>query len=91
MLHLYGCFAIANNTFNNTFALIAYIKECRVVCKNHKFSFKKLIEKDDSCKIHESNLQKLVTAIFKVKMNLPPEIIKDSFELVECPYIPSQK
>ena len=58
----------------------------RVVYKDHNSSFDELLEKDNSCKIHDRNLQKLVTEIFKVKMNLAPEIMKKVFEIVEGLY-----
>ena len=58
----------------------------RVVYKDHSSSFDRLLEKDNSCKIHDTNLQKLVTEMFKVKMNLGPEIMKEVLEIVECPY-----
>ena len=45
----------------------------RVLYKDHSSSFDELLEKDNSCKIHDRNPQKLVTEIFKVKMNLAPE------------------
>ena len=58
----------------------------RVVYKDHNSSFDELLEKDNSCKIHDRNLQKLVTEIFKVKMNLAPEIMKEVIEIVGDPY-----
>ena len=58
----------------------------RVVYKDHNSSFDELLEIDNSCKIHDRNLQKLVTDIFEVKMNLAREIMKEVFEIVECPY-----
>ena len=36
-----------------------------------------------SLRIQDRNLQKLVTEIFQVKMNLGPEIMKEVFEIVE--------
>ena len=45
----------------------------RVVYKDDNSSFDALLEKYNSCKIHDRNLQKLVTEIFKVKTNLTPE------------------
>ena len=57
----------------------------RVVYIYYKSSFDELIKKYDSCTIHERNLQKLVTEIFNVKMNLAAGIMKDVFEFVECP------
>ena len=58
----------------------------RVVYKDHSSSFDELLEKDNSCKIHERNLQKVVIEIYKMKMNLAPEIIREVFEIVERPY-----
>lgn len=57
----------------------------RVVYKDHKSWLHELFEKDDSCKIHEINLQNLVVGIFKVKINLASEIKNDVFEIVKCP------
>ena len=57
----------------------------RVVYKDHNSSFDALLEKYNSCKIHERNLQKLVTEIFKVKINLTPEIMKEVLEIAEGP------
>ena len=54
--------------------------------KDHNSLFDELLEKDKSCKIHDRKLQKLVTEIFKVKMNLAPEIMKEVFEIAEGPY-----
>ena len=45
----------------------------RFVYKDYNSSFDELLEKDNSYKIHDRNLQKLVTEIFKVKINLTPE------------------
>ena len=50
-----------------------------VVYKYHNSSFNELLEKDNSCKIHGSNLHKLVTELFKVNMNLALEIMKETF------------
>ena len=58
----------------------------RVVYKDHSSSFDELLEKNNFCKIHDRNLQKLVTEIFKVRMNLASEIMKQLFEIVEGPY-----
>ena len=58
----------------------------RVVYKNCNTSFDQLPEKDNSCKIHDGNIKKLVTKIFHLKMNLAPEIMKEVFEIVEGAY-----
>ena len=61
-------------------------RELRVFYKDYNSSFDGLLEKDNSRKIHDRNLQKLATEIFIVKMNLAPEIMKEVFEIVEGPY-----
>ena len=58
----------------------------RVVYKDYNSSFDELLEKDNSYKTHDRNLQKLVTEIFMVKMNLGREIMKEVFEIVEGPH-----
>ena len=58
----------------------------RVVYKDYNCSFDELIEKDNSYMIHDRNLQKLLTKIFKVKMNLGPEIMKEEFGIGEGPH-----
>ena len=58
----------------------------RIVYKNYNSSFDQLPEKDNSCKIHDGNIKKLVTEILHLKMNLAPEIMKEVFEIVEGPY-----
>ena len=55
----------------------------RVVCNDHSSLFDELLEEHNSCKIHGRNL---ITEIFKVKMNLAPEIMKEVFEIVEVLY-----
>ena len=61
------------------------IHEKRVVYKDHSSSFNEPLEKENSCKIHDRKLQKLVTEIFTVKMNLAPEIMKQVFAIVKYP------
>ena len=63
-----------------------YDRALKVVYKDHSSSFDELLGKDNSCKIHDRNLQKLVIEIFKVKINLAPKLIKEVFEIAECPY-----
>ena len=61
-------------------------RSLRVVYRDYNSSFDELLEKDNSYKIHDRNLEKQVTGIFKVKMNLGPEIMKEVFEIVEGPH-----
>ena len=55
----------------------------RVVYKDHSSSFDELFEKDNSFKIHDKNLQKLIKVKMKVKMNLAIKKLKEVFEIVE--------
>ena len=45
----------------------------RVVYKDYNSLFDELLEKDNSGKIHDRDLQKLATEVFMVKMDLAPE------------------
>ena len=53
--------------------------------KNKNISFSERLEFDNAVNIHQKNLQILVTASFKVKNDLPTEIIKQIFVFQE-PY-----
>ena len=48
-------------------------RACRVVYKDYNSLFDELLEKDNSGKIHDRDLQKLATEVFKWKMDLAPE------------------
>ena len=54
-------------------------RSLRVVYKNRDLSFQQLLEKDKSFTIHERNLQKLATEMYKVKQNLSPKPIQELF------------
>ena len=58
----------------------------RIVYRDFTSSFQELLVKDNSVTIHQKNLQKLVTEIFKVKKNLAPALMNDVFEFIEKPY-----
>ena len=47
-------------------------------CDKHS-TFQQLLEKDNSVPIHYRNWQVLATEIFKVNMDLPPNLINDIF------------
>ena len=51
----------------------------RVVYKNSDLTFEGLLEKDKSFTIHERNLQRLATEMYKVKHNLSPKPIQAIF------------
>ena len=52
----------------------------RVVYKEENLTFEELLTKDKSFTIHDRNLQKLATAMYKVKHNLCPSPIQDMFK-----------
>ena len=58
----------------------------RLVYKDYTSSFDELLLKDNSFRILLRNLQKLAIEIFKVKSGLAPEIMKNSFPIIENPY-----
>ena len=58
----------------------------RIAFQDHNSTFHKLLAKDDSFKIHDRNLQKLLIQIFKVKMNFTLEIMNEVFDFIECRY-----
>ena len=58
----------------------------RLIYQDYTSSFKELLLKDSSLTIHQRNLQKLVTELFKVKIGVAPEIMKDIFEINESRY-----
>ena len=46
---------------------------------NSKLTFKELLDKNKTVSIHQKNLQVLATEIFKAKLNISPEILKELF------------
>ena len=44
-----------------------------------KLAFKELLDKSKTVSIHQKNLQVLATEIFKAKLNISPEILKELF------------
>ena len=81
-LRLCECFSCKQNHHINCI----HKRPLRVIYRDYNSSFDELLEKDNSYKIQDRNLEKLVAAIFKVKMNLSPEIVKEAFEIVEGPH-----
>ena len=55
----------------------------RIVYKDFNSSFQELLIEDNSLNIHNGNLQKLTTGIFKVKNSSSPELMNDVFEFIE--------
>ena len=58
----------------------------RIVSQDHSPTLEELLAKDGSFKIHEGNLQKLLTEIIKVRMKVAPEIMNEDFDIIEFPY-----
>ena len=54
--------------------------------KDYTSSFDELLFKDNSFRIHLRNLQKLAIEIFKVKVGIAPDIMKNVFPIIENPY-----
>ena len=58
----------------------------RVLFKDFDSSFEKLLRKDSSTTLHQRNLQKLMTEIFRVKTGIVAELMKGVFEFLDVPY-----
>ena len=52
----------------------------------NNLSFPELLDLENSLKVHQNNLQVLVTEIYKVNKRIAPEIMKDLFELQNSSY-----
>ena len=62
----------------------------RIVYKDRESSFEKLLEKDDSVKIHERNIQTLGIELYKVAFRLSLKIMNEVFILNSQPSYPGQ-
>ena len=58
----------------------------RVTYQDYQSTFLQLLQKDNSVTFHQRNLKVLATEIFKAKNDLPPEIMKEAFELKDSSY-----
>ena len=50
-----------------------------MVYQGNLYSFEELLKKDNSVTVHQRNLKTLTTEIYKIKTNLSPQIIQDTF------------
>ena len=74
-----------SRTLNNRINKL-HERALRLVYKDLLLTFQQLLEKDNSFTIHERNLQKLATEIFKVKKNLSPKFMSNIFPETTNPY-----
>ena len=64
------------------------IHECAlgIVYNDHQCIFEELLERDNSFTIHERNLQKLATEMFKVSNGLSVQLVSENFHFAENHY-----
>ena len=55
-------------------------RSLRITYGDRSSSFENLVEKDISVSIHHTNIQALVTEMFKVKNNIALKIMKELFD-----------
>ena len=55
----------------------------RLAYKDYTSSFDELLFKDNSFRIDHRKLQKLATEIFKVKLGIVPDVMKNVFSIIE--------
>ena len=58
----------------------------RIVYKDTHSSFEELLRRDNSFTLHQKNLQKLATEMYKINNNLAPSLMDDIFPKGENPY-----
>ena len=58
----------------------------RLVYKNYDLSFEELLRKDNSFTVHQRNLQKLATEMYKAQNDLSPSLVKSIFPEREITY-----
>ena len=70
---------IFHNRTLNTKINKLHERALRLVYKNDTLTFQELLELDNSCTVHERNLQKLATEMYKVKNHLSPLPVQNLF------------
>ena len=58
----------------------------RIVYNDQQRTFEELLERDNSCMIHERNLQKLAIEMFKVNNELSVQLVSEKFHFAENHY-----
>ena len=74
-----------NRTLNNRINTL-HARALRLVYNDNTSNFEELLIKDGSVNIHQRNLQKLATEVYKFKHNLLPPIMHDIFTNTQHPY-----
>ena len=74
-----------SRTMNNRINRL-HERALRLVYKNENSSFEELLELDGSFTVHERNLQRLATEMYKIKNNLSPPFLTNLFPPTENPY-----
>ena len=83
MAHLCGCFT--NRTLNNKINKL-HERALRITYRDDTSPFDELLLKDQTFTVHERNIQKLATLMYKVKNDLCPRVVKELFPTSELPY-----
>ena len=68
-----------NRTLNNKINRL-HERALRIVYKEDNSTFQDLLQKDKSVTIHEKNVQKLATQMFKIKNKISPTPMQDLFK-----------
>ena len=75
-----------NRTLNNKINKL-HERALRIALDDDISSYSDLLVKSESYTIHERNLQKLATLMYKVKNNLSPKIVSNIFSKFLAPYV----
>ena len=67
-----------NRTLNNKINRL-HERALRIVYKNEDLTFQELLDKDHSVTIHQRNLQRLATEMYKIKNHLSPLLMQELF------------
>jgi len=68
-----------NRTLNHKINRL-HERALRIVYKDENLTFQELLDKDDSVTIHQRNLQRLATEMYKIKNHLSPEAMQELFK-----------
>ena len=80
LVWMFHCRAL-NNKINRL-----HERGLRLVYKDVNLSFQQLLDNDGSVTIHQRNLQKLATEMYKLKNNLSPVVMKSILPECKNPY-----